>query len=241
MKKTTFLPLLGLFILASLLTAFTVQKVFRNDSDVTFKDFLKQFPKEKLPFEFSEKDLRSQLDLCVAYYNGNAKAGYDHKVNRLDWKYYKFLPGLDLESRFSRMPVTAEPVALLTAGDNIAVVYTSGYGLRIVYRNYLVTVFTKDGQFVSQNNLGGVGTEKANTFSFDRDLNVTVKSWDINWESDYSNSGIGNNKVTGLTQTDVKVIDLKTPTPKPEYHYKKELIAPLPPDEPAKPDGARTK
>lgn len=235
MKKTTFLPLLGLFILASLLTAFTVRKVFNASTEVSFQDFLKQFPREKLPFGSNEKDLRADLDSYAAFANGDEKAAYRTNFKKLDWKYYKFLPGLDEESRFSRMPATTEPVAMFSSGDHVGVLYTVGYGRRMIYRNYSVTVFTKDGQFVSHNKLGSLGTETAITYSVDRNLNLTLKNWTINWEKDYSVTGVNGNKVTGLTQSDEKVIDLNAPTPEPQFRFKKEMIAPMPVEEKAPP------
>jgi hypothetical protein len=242
MKKTTLLPALALFIVAATaLTAFSVKKAILNDNEVTFKEFLQQFPEQKLPYVLDESSLKARLDQYVTQVNNPSAENYNVQTRRLDWKFFKFLPDLAAESSFSRLPMQAEPVALLTTGQNYAVLYSTNRSYRSGYATYYLSVFDKKGEQISSNLVGKVMPEDMTSATISQNLHAELKHWKIEWKKDYETHGLDGNKIKGLSLVQNESIDLNKPTPKAPNRLEK-LRMPL--QEPLlvpEPEGSKTK
>lgn len=210
MKKITLLSILTLALVSAIsLTAFSVKNATPAEKDPDFKEFLKQFPKQSLPYSLDEKDMLGDLQQYVADIN-NPKKSYtpSKKVNRLDWEYYKFLPGLKFESSFSRVPMQTEPVAMFALNDNYAVIYRSSRSFHFGYSTYKLAYFDKKGEQLSLNTIGMVGTESIMSAVISKDLQAELKTWKIDWDKDYLENGLDDNKITGLSYLESKHLDL---------------------------------
>ena len=187
MKKTTFLPLLSLTLVAvALLTAFSVKKVFLSDPEVTFEEFLQQFPAQQLPYALDENSLKVRLDQYVHQVNHPNAERNSVQTARLDWKYYQFLPDLENEASFSRLPMQAEPVALFATANNFAVLYSTSRSFRSGYATYHVSVFDKTGVQISSNMVGKVMPESIVSATISHSLQAEISTWKIEWKKDFS-------------------------------------------------------
>ena len=227
MKKTTFLPVLGLMLAAAVfLTAFSDKKPLLNDPEVTFEEFLQQFSEKSLPYSLDENSLKAQLDKYVTQVNHPDKETYKEQPKRLDWKYYQFLPDLKNEASFSRLPMQAEAVAMFAAGDKIGVMYSTSRSFRFGYATFHVCVFDKKGNQISNNVVGKVMPESIMSASISKMLQATLKSWHIDWKKDYAKNGLDGNQIKGLSLVESSNLDLTLPTPKSEGRFDKRMIAP---------------
>ena len=225
MKKTTFL--LGLILAATaLLTAFSVKNAFRNDPEVAFEEFLQQFPAQQLPYSLDEKSLRVRLDHYVSIYNNTAPDQQYLQTERLDWKYYQFLPDLETEANFSRFPTQAEPVSMFATTDNGAFLYATSRRFSSGYATYYLSVFDKKGHPISSNIVGKVMPETIVSAAISASLQAELKTWRIEWKKDYGEAGLKGNKIKGLSYVESNRIDLTKPTPKGDPNRFKKLIAP---------------
>ena len=224
MKKTIFSVAILLAASALLFSSFsgkTTQPVVLGD--VTFEDFLKQFPAGSLPYALDEKALQSRLELEVARLND--PENYVAPIRqRLKWEYYQFLPSLKQSSMFSRNPVTAEPVAAINTDRYHVVIYLTGRGFSRNYGEYYVAVFNNKGRHIATNLVGSVYPTTLVSFELDKILQVNTKTWQVNWEKDYDEHGLEDNKITGLAFLEAKSFDATKPpktandeeTPRPD-------------------------
>lgn len=242
MKKTTLLPLAALLVVAALLTAFTVHHKRQADSEVTFQDFIAQFPAQRLPYALDEKSLLANLELYVDEVNNRHNGTAARIRHRLDYEFNQFLPELDLESRFSRLPIQVEPIAVFTTAQHIAVLYGVSRGYGFQFAKYQITVFDHQGAFVSQNKIGAVSTDKLQSALIDQNLQASTRYWKINWSKDYDQTGVNNNRIKGLCALHTESFDLRVPTPKPSTRFGKELLVPTVEETDAIPvEGTRSK
>ena len=174
--------------------------------DATFQDFLKQFPAQSLPFALDEKTLQARLELEVTRYN-NPDNYVAPKRQRLSWEYFKFLPDLREASRFSRNPLTAEPVAAFQTEQYHAVIYLSGRGFSRNYGTYRVSVFDKKGKHIATNMAGSVSPSTLVSFKLDKNLGLTSQSWQVNWEKSYEEHGMEGNKIASLALLETTSLD----------------------------------
>jgi len=174
--------------------------------DATFQDFLKQFPSEKLPFALDEKMLQARLELEVTRYN-NPDNYSAPKRQRLSWEYFKFLPDLREASRFSRNPLTAEPVAAFQTEQFHAVIYLAGRGFSRNYGTYHVSVFDKKGKHIATNVAGSVSPNTLGSFKLEKNLALISQSWQVNWEKDYGKHGMEDNKIVSLISLETTSLD----------------------------------
>jgi hypothetical protein len=180
----------------------------------SFEDFLKQFPTQTLPYALDEKTLQARLELEIVRQND-----YENYVaptrQRLSWEYFKFLPYLKESSMFSRNPVTAEPVAAFKTDQYHAVIYITGRGFSRNYGEYCVTVFNKKGKHIATNATGSVNPTTLISFDLDKNLRATTKTWQVNWEKNYDEHGLDDNKIASLALLETKSLDATQP-PKTE-------------------------
>lgn len=242
MKKTTLLPALALFIVAATaLTAFSVKKAILSDPEVTFEEFLQQFPEQKLPYVLDENSLKARLDEYVVQVNHPSRENYNVQSRRLDWKFFQFLPDLAAEASFSRLPMQAEPIALLAAGKNYAVLYSTSRSYRSGYAYYYLSVFDKKGVQISSNLVGSVMPESLLSSTITQTLQAELRHWKIEWKKDYDTHGLDGNKIKGLALVQSESIDLNKPTLKAPSRFEKKhqpLTEPLPV---AEPESSKTK
>lgn len=242
MKKTTFLPILGLMLAgAALLTAFSVKNVFLNDPEVTFEEFLQQFPQQKLPYALDENSIKVRLDQYVAQVNNPEANPGIPQTHRLDWKYYDFLPDLENEARFSRLPMQAEPVALFAVADRYAVLYSTSRSYRFGFATYHISVFDQKGHQISSNMVGKVMPESIVSATISADLQAELKTWRIDWKKSYEKNGIDGNKITGLTYVETTRVDLMKPTPSEKKRLRHEELVPQIEENTDATEGAKSK
>jgi hypothetical protein len=164
-----------------------------------FQDFLQQFPKASLPFSFNAEGLQAQIE-------GRTAA----KANRLAWEYYEFLPELERSAEFSSMPVHPEPVAAFETEKYHAVLYNIARGLSRGAKTYSITLFTKEGEYVSTHFVAGVNPQTLTSVTIDEDLQAAVKAYNVNWANDFATNGRIGNRVIGLSIQNMMVLDLTT-------------------------------
>lgn len=180
----------------------------------TFEDFLKQFPARTLPYALDEKTLQARLELEIVRQTDPENYVAPTR-QRLSWEYYKFLPYLKESSMFSRNPITAEPVAAFKTDQYHAVIYVTGRGFSRNYGEYFVTVFNHKGKHIATNAIGSVYPTTLISFDLDKNLWVTTKTWQVNWENNYDEHGLEGNKITSLALLETKSLDA-TKLPKTE-------------------------
>ncbi len=226
MKKTTILPILGLALVAAVsLTAFSVKKVPQNNPEATFEEFLAQFPPQQLPYSLTETSLRTQLEQYVAYFNDPvATTTAQERQKRLDWKFYRFLPNLDAESSFSRLPMQAEPIALFVLQDKYAVLYSTSRSYGYGFSTFNIAVLDKKGAQISCNQVGKVMPETLVSAVISNTLQAEVKTWNIEWKKDYKKNGLEGNKVKNLVHAETATLDLLTPTKSEESRIQRKAL-----------------
>lgn len=240
MKTNTLLPLVGLLAITAFLSGFSAKKTAAPDPEITFQDFLAQFPAQRLPYTLDEKSLQNNLNAYVREINDQADNNETYHVNRLGWDYFKFLPELENQAMFSRLPLQVEPVAVFATANYVAVLYGTSRGSRFAYATYHITMLDPSGKFISTNMVGKVMPDAILSANIAADFQVTTQSWNIKWQKDYDKTGIQGNKIKGLALAGTASIDLTQPTPLPESRIK-ELLAP-PVLEEAKPlEGVKSK
>jgi hypothetical protein len=208
MKKTIVCSVAILAVTALLFSSFskkTGQPLVKGDAN--FKDFLKQFPNQNLPYELDAKTLQARLEAEVARYNDQTGDYVMPERKRLSWEYYKFLPDLKEASRFSRNPLIAEPIVAFQTDQHHAVIYLATRGYARNYGTYFVSVFDKKGKHVATNEAGSVYPITLISFSLDKNLQATATSWQVNWEKDYDEHGLEGNKIAGLTLLETRSFD----------------------------------
>lgn len=227
MKKTSIF--LGITLSAvALLTAFSNKKTPLLDPEPTFEEFLGQFPKKSLPYSLDEKSLKSKLEKFVDQVNHPRKETYNGQAKRLEWPYYRFLPDLQNEASFSRLPVQAEALAMFAAGDKVAVVYSTSRSLHFGYATYYLSLFDEKGRQISSNVIGKVMPETILSANISKSLQAELKSWHIDWQKPYEDNGLDGNRITGLTFMESSRLDLNVPTNNRVAPFDKRSI--LPPD-----------
>jgi len=190
MKNSKLIPALVLAI-ASFVTL--------NAQDVTFQDFLAQFPKASLPYTFNAEEMKGQLETRQA-----------SKAARLDWSFYHFLPELERSAAHSNMPVCPEPVAAFETNEYTAVLYNIARGFSRGNKTYSITVFTKQGEYVGTHFVAGVNPETMTVATISETLSASVNEYKVNWANDYRANGHIGNKVTDLSLVDTATLELTT-------------------------------
>lgn len=220
--------MLGLLLVAALLTGFSIQKALTRDPEVTFKDFIAQFPQQRLPYALDAVSLQNNLNFYVAKVNGkNTDSQLGRPFDKLDWAYYKFLPQLENEAMFSRLPLQVEPIALFVTNEYRAVMYSTSRGARYGYGSYYITVFDREEKYISTNLIGCTNPEDMMSADITPDLQVVTHTWKVNWKNEYQLSGLHNNRVEGISPTGSGQIDLTFPKPI-EQRSLKNLLDPEP-------------
>ena len=224
MKKTTLFPAIGLFVaISAVLTAFSLKNT--DDSKITFKEFLDQFPAATLPYKLDKDTLKASLDRYVQFSNNRNENAKLEVKPRLAEKYLQFLPDVDHESRFSRMPLTVEPIALLASGDHPAVLYGTSRSFRAAYIMYYVAVFEKNGKQISVNMVGKLLPEEIVAATISTGLRAALVSYKVVWKKNYQDTGIRDNSIEDLKRTGTAAINLLKPTAL-KYSPIKELFDP---------------
>lgn len=130
--------------------------------EVSFQDFLSQFPKASLPFSLNERDV------IHSGQEGTASA-------RLDWAFFEFLPELEASAQFSRMVVYPEPIARFETGHNHAVLYNLARGLNKNSKFFTISVYDKHGTHLGTHYVGGIQGTRLHTFTIQEDLKALVR------------------------------------------------------------------
>lgn len=135
---------------------------------VSFDQFLQQFPAATLPFSIDADALQADL-------SNNEPS----QVARLDWAYFEFLPELENNAQFCRMPVYPEPVARFETDKYHAVLYNLARGASKGSKFYTISVFDKEGTHLGTHYIGGITNKQMNAFSISTDLIATVNSFSM--------------------------------------------------------------
>ena len=212
MKKTLFILAAGLTLAALFLSSFSrkTSTLPADSGEISFKQFLKQFPKAALPYSIDKQTLQAHVEEEIARQTSDEDTYKPQQTaKRLEWKYYEFLPALKNASRFSRMPLFAIPVAQFTSDEFIAVLYMSGRGYSRNFGDYSVALFDKSGKHIATNNVAYVYSTKMATTTIDTDLTASTESWQINWEKDYTEAGFEDNSIKDYTLLEKSATDLR--------------------------------
>ena len=205
MKKLVLFPTLLLTALSVILLSSFYLKQDKNPENeaggADFAAFLKLFPKGQLPYAITQEDLKKDL-LKLSKGESN---NYDKKAVKIDYRQQKFLP-LIAESRFSRIPISAEPVISFETEKHIAVIYNMGRGYS--NKNYAVTVFNKKGEHISSYYMASARTSYMQTASITPDLAMTTNKYDIKWQNDVAEKGLKGNTISNLILTQTDTVDL---------------------------------
>ena len=205
MKKLVLFPTLLLTALSViLLSSFYLKqdKTLKNEAGgEEFAAFLKLFPKGQLPYAITQEDLKKDLSKLT---KGESNS-YDKKAVKIDYRQHKFLP-LIAESRFSRIPISAEPVISFETEKHIAVIYNMGRGYS--NKNYAVTVFNKKGEHISSYYMASARTSYMQTASITPDLAMTTNKYDIKWQNNVAEKGLKGNTISNLILTQTDTVDL---------------------------------
>ncbi len=130
--------------------------------EVSFEEFLQQFPKTALPFSLSERDVLSSSQQSV-------------ESARLDWAFFEFLPELEASAQFSRMVVYPEPVARFEAGKNHAVLYNLARGLHRNSKYYTLSVYDQYGTHLGTHYVGGMQGTRLHAFTIQENFKAIVR------------------------------------------------------------------
>jgi hypothetical protein len=131
--------------------AFIFRIFSANAQESTFQDFLNQFPSLSLPYGIDAHTIQKT-------------AG--QKTKPLDWEYYKFLPVLESSAQFFGRPVCPQPVAQFETENNYVILYNLAIGRNQNQTHYVVSVFTKEGQHIATNFIGGANYNENEVVSF---------------------------------------------------------------------------
>lgn len=163
MKKSTIIPALTL-VFASIFA------LNLNGQAPSFQDFLAQFPTASLPYSLDAQSLQAKV-------TGTAAA---EKAKRMGWEYYEFLPELERSAEFSGMPVHPEPVAKFENGQYYAVLYNLARGFSKGSKTYSVSLFDKQGAYVSTHFVASVNANEITAVMIDNQLKATVSLFHLN-------------------------------------------------------------
>ncbi len=232
MKKLVQFPTLLLTALSVIvLSSFYLKqdKTLKNEAGgEEFAAFLKLFPKGQLPYAITQEDLKKDL---LKLTEGESKS-YDKKAPKvkIDYRQHKFLP-LIAESRFSRIPISAEPVISFETEKHIAVVYNIGRGYS--NKNYAITVFNKKGEHISSYYMASARTSSMQTASITPDLTMTTNKYDIKWQNEVAEKGLKGNSISNLVLTQTDTVDLTQKSKVHEIEVKPPSVKPLQKEEKA--------
>lgn len=177
-----------------------------------FSRFLNQFPKVSLPYTISAEYLQKHMQAAIKMEEDAELAEHRALRNsrvRLDDP-RRFLPASRYRM-FSRSPVYLEPVARVETKQYIAVVYTASRGFGWEYLDYEIAVFNKAGTLISDQEIASTSPMELKAATVDRQLNVLVQTFRVNWENDFDENGTDGNDITGLTLETAETIDLTRP------------------------------
>jgi hypothetical protein len=160
---------------------------------LTFQDFLAQFPKAELPYEFNADQLQGQIE------------GKAAKTATLGWEYYQFLPELERSAEFSNMPVHPQPVASFETNEHYAVVYNIARGVGRG-KTYSISVFNKQGAHIGTHFVAGVNTQTMTTVKINETLTAAVTEYKLNWVK----LAEGKKVINGITFSEAQDIQLTT-------------------------------
>ena len=163
MKKSILIPALTL-VFASLFA------MNLNGQTPSFQDFLAQFPTASLPYSLDAQSLQAKITGTAA----------TEKAKRMSWEYYEFLPELERSAEFSGMPVHPEPVAKFENGQYYAVLYNLARGFSKGSKTYSISLFDKQGAYVSTHFVAGVNANEITAVMIDAQLKATVSLYRLN-------------------------------------------------------------
>lgn len=189
MKNLKFITAFLLVLLGSSLQA----------QEPSFQDFLHQFPSATLPYSFDTATFIEQIEKQPTT-----------KAKRLGWEYYQFLPELERSAQFSSKPVHPEPVAVFETDDFYAVLYNVARGLTRGTKTYSVSVFEKNGNYVSTHFVGGVDAQHMTIATIDEHLKARIQEYNIFWEQEYQFDDT-TNKVNALIPQSTQTLELTEP------------------------------
>jgi len=244
MKKTTILSILGLTMVAAVfLTAFSVKNAPQSDTDVTFEQFLMQFPAKSLPYTLDENSLVAGLNKSLTADRSQASYRSLEQPKKLKHQYFKFLPNLSGESSFNRLPIAVEPIAILATADNFAVLYSINRSFSAGFRTYNIAVLNKKGKQISCNVVGNVLPQNIVSCTVSAELMAELKTWKPIWKLDFDENGSVDNMITDISLVESQTVNLMAPTPEFVSPYsKRERIAPIVPlDAPTTEAGIKSK
>ena len=163
MKNSILIPTL-ILVFTSLFT------MNGNAQTPSFQDFLAQFPSAALPYSLDVQSLQAKVTGTAA----------TEKAKRMGWEYYEFLPELERSAEFSGMPVHPEPVAKFENDQYYAVLYNIARGFSKGAKTYSISLFDKQGAYVSTHFVAGVNANEITAVMIDDQMKATVSLFRAN-------------------------------------------------------------
>jgi hypothetical protein len=169
----------------------------KSSQEVSFQEFIAKFPQANLPLDITKTALEQ-----YGSRTSSEKASWKTSKN-IDTRFSKFVPGLE-DRGFSREPVrtTCQYVAKLQeTPEYIAVLYTKsknyGYGYRASNPiNLQVITYNLKGEIIDEKSIAYTGSlQNFATALVDKNLNITSRRYDNEYEKDINEFGYENNPV----------------------------------------------
>ena len=167
MKKLIFLPLI---FAAFIFVSHTKDDV--KAKDTSFTSFLQLFPKEKLPYKISMKQIIKSTKKELAI---KANSPERENVNSI---FKKYLPNSDEGNRAGdRGHFINCPVAQVVLKDYYLIFYSRHFMGESRFRQYYLSVLDKQGQHILTQPFANFGWRGHFAGSIDKKLNITTKEY----------------------------------------------------------------
>lgn len=196
MKKLIFLPLI--------FAAFISLSHTKDDikaKDMSFTSFLQLFPKEKLPYKISMKQIikSTKKELVI-----NSNTLDRQSVNSI---FKKYLPNSDEGNRAGDRGYFINcPVAQVALNDYYLVFYSRHFMGESRFRQYYVSVLDKQGQHILTEPFANFGWRGYLAGTIDKKLNMVIKEYSPIDEKDKNTGFI----LAATTKTNLMMLIYKT-------------------------------
>ena len=181
----------------SLSTTNTANATFEA-KDKRFKEFLAQFPKQKMPMNINP-------NLMKTYRITNKELSNDLVIADT---YSDFLPTLK-DKNFGRMPMQGRAVAVAKikeGRDFVAILYANSttyeYSTQDAHVSMIIATFDNEGKLINEENIASLGGGNSyTTATINKDLTISTRDYDYIYEKSPSDTSGEDNKKIGSKLT----------------------------------------
>ncbi len=185
--------------------------------EVSFKDFLKKFPKKSLPCAVNSYQLLNKLKKAVA-----RDEDFERPKNTLSYEFTEFLPQAN-RAMMSRIPQYIVPLMAFENENFHTVVYSISRGYSEMYHSEFIATFDKNGKYRGTHEFSSYAPDKIVAVSLDKNLQIVSKIYDVKWKLDTEKEGYEKNEISGLTFLEEKTIDA-TEVVEPDQKFRKRNL-----------------